>query len=346
MRNTRNKRKLILSGIALGVIAIISYAAYYLTLKRPIASDLKTSYVYIDRDDNIDSLYTKLEQIIEKPLPKSFMLLADKKGLAQHINTGKYEITNRDTSYSLFTKLSRGHQKPSRLVFNNIRTKEQLAGRLSSQLMIDSLEIITALEDTQLIEQLGFTPETIVEMFIPNTYEVYWNMLPNELLSRFKKEYNKFWNTERQDRAKEIGLTPSQIAIIASIVEEETIVADEKPIVAGLYINRLKRGIPLQADPTIKFALQNFEIRRVLDRDKSVDSPYNTYKYAGLPPGPIRLPSISGLQSVLNYTESNYLYMCAKEDLSGRHNFTTNYTEHLANSRRYHQALNNRRIYR
>lgn len=181
-------------------------------------------------------------------------------------------------------------------------------------------------------------------MFIPNTYEVYWDMNVEKLLKRMDKEHKAFWNQSRLAKAEEIGLSPLEVSILASIVEEETAVNDEKPTVAGLYINRLKRGIPLQADPTVKFAVGDFTLKRILHKHLETDSPYNTYKVAGLPPGPIRMPSIIGLNSVLNYQKHDYIYMCAKEDFSGRHNFATNLAQHNANARRYQNALNRRGI--
>ena len=215
---------------------------------------------------------------------------------------------------------------------------------VSRQLMIDSLDIAKLISDSAYCAQMGYAQETLPSLFIPNTYEVYWNMSADAFMKRMQKEHAAFWNDERLKKAQRIGLTPEEVSTLASIVEEETANGPEKPMVAGLYINRLNKGMLLQADPTVKFGLQEFGLKRILFKHLEVDSPYNTYKYAGLPPGPIRIPSIQGLESVLNYTQHNYIYMCAKEDFSGTHNFAVTAAQHQANARRYQQALNRRKI--
>ena len=182
-------------------------------------------------------------------------------------------------------------------------------------------------------------------MFIPNTHEVYWTISAEQLLEKFKKEYDKFWNEGRLAKAKVLNMTPVEVSILASIVQAETRHNDESPRIAGLYLNRLKMGMPLQADPTLIYAIGNFDIQRVLNVHKEIDSPYNTYKYAGLPPGPINFPSIISIDAVLNHEEHNYIYMCAKEDFSGYHNFTASLREHNNNARKFQQALNRARIY-
>ena len=210
--------------------------------------------------------------------------------------------------------------------------------------MIDSVEIANLLNDADFIQKMGYSKETLPALFIPNTYEVYWNISAEDFMARMQKEHKAYWNEERIQKAQTIGLTPIEVATLASIVEEETANQAEKPMVAGLYINRLKKGMLLQADPTVKFSLQEFGLKRILFKHLEVDSPYNTYKYAGLPPGPIRVPSYQGLESVLNYTQHNYIYMCAKEDFSGTHNFAVTSAQHAANARKYQQALNKRGI--
>jgi UPF0755 protein len=199
--------------------------------------------------------------------------------------------------------------------------------------MMDSAEIAPLLADT------------MMSLFIPDTYEVYWNISAPDLLRRMEREHDRFWNAERRAKAEALQMTTEEVATLASIVAEETNDNAEKPTVAGLYINRLRRGMPLQADPTVKFALQNFGLRRVLNEHLMVDSPYNTYRYGGLPPGPIRIATPVDIDAVLNYRRHNYIYMCAKEDFSGSHNFATNLADHNRNARRYQQALNARRIY-
>jgi UPF0755 protein len=215
---------------------------------------------------------------------------------------------------------------------------------MGQKLLLDSAEVIQRLTDKTYLAQYGLTPETAVCLFIPNTYEVYWTMNAEQFVARMKKEHTRFWNEERRAKARAQGLTPEEVVTLASIVDEETNKNDEKPMVAGLYLNRLKRGMLLQADPTVKYAHGKFDLRRILLVHLTIDSPYNTYKYAGLPPGPIRIPSMAAIESVLNPAKHNYLYMCAKEDFSGYHNFASTLSQHNANARRYQQALNQRGI--
>lgn len=304
----------------------------------------ETGYIYIDRDDNIDSVYNQIIKVGNPKSMKGFKIIAEQKGYDKNIKTGRYAIKPTDNMRYLHRRLSLGYQTPVNLTIGSVRTMDRIARNASRQLMIDSTEIIGLLNDTAYLNTIGYTTQTIPALFIPNTYEVYWNISAEDFMKRMIKEHKVFWNEERIKKAKSIGLTPEEVATLASIVEEETAVNAEKPVVAGLYINRLKRGMLLQADPTIKFSLQNFGLKRILFKHLDVNSPYNTYKHAGLPPGPIRIPSIQGLESVLNHARHNYLYMCAKEDFSGTHNFAVTSAQHAANARRYQQALNRRNI--
>ncbi|KAA6339105.1 hypothetical protein EZS27_012940 [termite gut metagenome] len=347
----RNKKKYILLSSAvvvdiLLVLGLIKGGRYYYYYLSPQFHPSQTVYIYIDRDDNIDSVYRKIEQ---KGLPctmKGFRRLAKKHNYAGNIRQGRYAIEPRDNARDLFFRLARGYQTPKNLMVGSVRTAEMLARNLGRQLMIDSIEIATKLFDPLFCAETGFKVETVMCLFIPNTYQVYWTMNPGELFKRMKREYNKFWNEERLAKAKEIGLTSEEVSVLASIVGEETNNNDEKPIVAGLYLNRIKRKMLLQADPTVKFGLRDFELRRITNRHLSIKSPYNTYKHPGLPPGPIRNPSIKDIESVLNYTKHNYIYMCAKEDFSGTHNFAASLAAHNANARKYQQALNKKRIFK
>ncbi len=275
-----------------------------------------------------------------------FKWLASKKGYPSQVKAGRYIFKQGMTNNQLVNMLRAGDQTPIRLTFNNIRTKEELAGKISDKIEADSLSLLDALGDSLLLTQMGFSPQTALALFIPNTYELWWNTGATQFLKRMHHEYEQFWNPERREKAKMAGLSLLEVATLASIVDEETIKTDEKPIVAGLYINRLKRGIRLQADPTIKFVLGDFTINRVLSRDLIIDSPYNTYLYAGLPPGPIRMPSVSGINAVLNHQNHDYLYMCAKEDFSGYHNFAKTLNQHNQNAARYRRALREKRIWR
>lgn len=304
----------------------------------------KTTYVYIDNNTRFDQLVKFLTDSAGASKIEVFELIAEAADYEDNLKTGRYAVTPGMSSLELLNVLRRGQQTPTRITFNNIRFLEDLAKRLDEQLMFTADDIMVRLTDPAYCDSLGFNTETIRAMFIPNTYEVYWNISPDRFLERMKKEYDTFWDEKKRAQAEAIGLTPVEVAILASIVEEETAVADEYPVVAGLYINRLHRGMLLQADPTVKYAVGDFMLQRVLYAHLEIDSPYNTYIYAGLPPGPLRIPTIQGLNAVLNYTKHNYLYMVAKEDFSGRHNFATTLTEHNRNANRYRTELNRRNI--
>lgn len=338
----KKTRNILIASIAILLLGIAGIAhIYYYFFAQPFQIT-ETTYIYIDRNDNIDSVYHK---IIEAGNPKQmhgFESLVKYKGYTP--KTGCYVIKPTDNMRYLHRRLSMGYQTPVKLTIGSVRTLDRMARNIARQLMIDSTEVAKLIADTAYIHRIGYTKETLPALFIPNTYEVYWNLSAEDFMQRMLKENKAFWNEKRTKQAEAIGLTPIEVATLASIVEEETANQAEKPVVAGLYINRLHKGMLLQADPTVKFSMGNFELRRILYRHLEVDSPYNTYKYAGLPPGPIRVPSYQGLESVLNYTKHNYLYMCAKEDFSGTHNFAVTSAQHAANARKYQQALNRRGI--
>lgn len=257
---------------------------------------------------------------------------------------GAYEIKPTDNPIAAARKIRNREQTPVRFTFGNLRLKEQFARRAEQQLMMSQDEIATLLGDSATCAAYGKNPATIVNILLPDTYEVYWNVPPRGLLDRLHGYYLQFWNDDRTTRAKALGLTPDEVQVLASIVEEESAKADEYGKIARLYLNRIERGIPLQADPTVKFAIGDFSIRRITRAMLEVQSPYNTYLHTGLPPGPIRLASKQAIDAVLNAPRHNYLYMCAKEDFSGYHNFTASYSQHLANARRYQAELNRRNI--
>ena len=211
--------------------------------------------------------------------------------------------------------------------------------------MADSASILQHLNDSAFLTKYELNPNTSVALFIPDTYEVFWDMAADELFERMKKEYDRFWNDERKEKAALIPMTEVEVSTLASIVEEETNSKSERPIVAGLYINRLKTDMPLQADPTVKFAYGDFSLRRITGTHLRTQSPYNTYKNKGLPPGPIRLATASGIDAVLNHEKHNYIFMCAKETLNGEHNFAATYAEHQVNARKYQKALDERKIF-
>lgn len=331
--------------IALMIIIICWTSILYYYLLAPQFYPTKTVYIYVDRDDNLDSVYNKVKANGKPKNFTGFKWMAHYKKYASNIHTGCYVIHPSENIYHVFSRLYRGYQEPINLTIGSVRTLNRLAGSVGRQLMIDSTEIVTLINDTNFQRKLGYNIETLPAFFIPNTYEVYWNMTAQDFMERMQKEYQHFWNQSRIQKAQALNMTPVEIATLASIVEEETNNTAEKPDVAGLYINRLHRGMPLQADPTIKFALQNFALRRITNADLNVNSPYNTYLNTGLPPGPIRIASPTGLDAVLNYTKHDYIYMCAKDDFSGTHNFASNYNDHLKNARKYWNALNKRKIF-
>lgn len=316
---------------------------YYLTRVGSISMP-DTAYLYITTDDNAESVICKLEEIIAPQSAEGFSILADHNRFDSRKRSGRYAIKDGDTMKDIYYRIVSNTQTPVKLTIPSTRTIPQAVGIISSQLMLDSAELSKYTGASVYYTKLGYTKATLPSLFIPETYEVYWDIKPENLMIRLQKERRKFWNEERTAKAKTIGMTPEDVATLASIVDEETNDNAEMPVVAGLYINRLKKGMPLQADPTVKYALGDPTRKRILKKDLEIDSRYNTYKHAGLPPGPIRIPSKQALESVLNHKKHNYLYMCAKEDFSGTHNFAETLSEHNANARRYQQALNKKNI--
>ncbi len=258
---------------------------------------------------------------------------------------GHYHFDAQIGNKEMIRRLLLGEETPVRLSFTqSIRTSEQLAGLMGKKLMLDSVEVVERLKDRTYMAQFGLTPETAVCMFIPNTYEVYWTMSADQLFARMNKEYKRFWNEERLAKAKKLGLTPVEVSTLASIVASETNRKEEHPLIASLYLNRLRKGIALQACPTVIFAVGDFSMRRVLKRHLKIESPYNTYIHRGLPPGPIRLPRPDVIDAVLNAPKTDHLYMCANPDFSGTHIFSSSYAKHSAVARQYQHELNQRRV--
>ncbi|MBI2271021.1 MAG: endolytic transglycosylase MltG [Bacteroidetes bacterium] len=343
-------KKVIISFLFLVIAGggIVVYWGYKLVYQPNVKLDGKSvEYFYIPTgstfDDVINSLTDK-RVIVNRA---SFQRLAELKKYKNKVKPGRYRIRNNMNNNELVNMLRAGIQEPVMLAFNNIRTKEQLASRVGKKLEADSLQLLKILNSSEFAAKCGLKKETILTLFIPNTYEMYWNTSADEFIERMVSEYDNFWNEKRKAKAKEIGLSRTEVATLASIVQaEQNRFNDEKPVIAGLYLNRLKIGMPLQSDPTLIYALGNFNINRVLNGDKGIDSPYNTYRNIGLPPGPINLPEISSLDAVLNYRKNNYLYMCAKEDFSGRHNFAVTMEQHAVFARRFREALDKHNIKR
>lgn len=269
----------------------------------------------------------------------SFSFLAKLMDYDENVKAGRYVLRANMTNLEAIRLLRSGQQEPVKITFNNVRLISELSEKITRNLFIKKEEFEAALVQFAMNNRYGFNKDNVLTMFIPNTYEVYYQASAEDVIERMHQEYEKFWNAERKAKAQKAGLTPIEVSILASIVQAESVKKDEAPIIAGLYINRLKKGMPLQADPTLVFAVGDFTLKRVLNEHKEVDSPYNTYRYAGLPPGPVNMPEIGTIDAVLNYTESDYLYMCAKEDFSGRHNFTGSYKQHINNASKYQRAL-------
>ena len=274
----------------------------------------------------------------------SFSWVAGKKNYPRHIHPGRYRITQGMNNNQLINMLRSGQQDPVDLLINQTRTFGELASVVSKQIEADSAAIMNLLKDQDYLEQMGLTPEIAPVIFIPNTYEFYWNTDADGFFKRMKREYNRFWNADRLKKAKETGLSPVEVIILASIVEQETDMKEEEKIIAGVYINRLKKNMRLEACPTVKFAVGDVGMTRILDKHLEIDSPYNTYRHAGLPPGPITIPSISSIEAVLNYEKHDYLFFAAKDDLSGYHNFAKTYSQHTKNAHSYQKALDQRKI--
>ncbi|MFC3417383.1 endolytic transglycosylase MltG [Algoriphagus hitonicola] len=275
----------------------------------------------------------------------SFAFVAKVLDYQELVKPGLYTIQPNMTNLELVRLLRSGNQTPVRITFNNVRTKQDLAEKITSNLEISEAQFLDLIQDSVNIRKFGFEEETIMSMFIPNTYEVWWNTSAEALFDRMYREYQNFWTENRKAKAEAKGLSPTEVSTLASIVQAESQKADERPRIAGVYLNRLRLNMPLQADPTLVFAMGDFSIKRVLNVHKETDSPYNTYRYTGLPPGPINLPDISALDAVLNAEDHKYLYFCAKEDFSGYHAFATNLAQHNANARRYQAALNAAKIF-
>lgn len=330
---------LILVGALCGAAAI--FVPRYLDEYRKSIGE--RSVVYIPPGSTYGEMLDSLSKAVGNM--DSFEKVAQRASLERNFRPGRYQVTPEKTNKELVRMLQHGWESPMMLTLSgNIRSLEKLSGILGRRLAADSAEFMDYLSKPEVWEENGFGKETFMAMFIPNTYEVYWTITPEKLVSRMKKEYDKFWNGERRAKADSIGLSPVEVSILASIVCEETNYTPEMPKVAGVYMNRLERGMKLDADPTVKFALGDPSIRRILFRHLEVDSPYNTYKHEGLPPGPITIPGVKGIDAVLDYQKHNFLYFCANSNMDGTHKFARTLSEHNRNAREYQAALNRLKI--
>lgn len=335
----RNKRTTIIITFIFALLLVNCWLVFI----RPFSSVSKTTHLYIDNDDNIDSVKYKLSKTAGSSTMFYFNLLANLTNYKSKVYCGHYEISASNSTFDVFKSLRGGLQKPVRIIISSAWTKEMALGQVSRRLMIDSMLLVKTFNNEAECSKYGLDTATIVSLLIPNTYDVYWNISGEDLLKRMYNESNKFWNKSRMEKLNSLEMTKIQVITLASIVDAETTNNAEKPIIAGLYINRLKIGMPLQSCPTIKYALRDFGLKRIYEKMLNVDSPYNTYRNKGLPPSPIRIPQISSIDAVLNYSKHDYLYMCAKEDFSGTHNFAATYKEHQVNAKKYSRALDSRK---
>lgn len=333
--------------IALGAILIIgagiSGMTYYMRYFGPSVTG-NEKYLYVRTGSSFADVYKTIREKEIVADSTVFRWAAENMNYPQSIKPGKYKLTSGMSNRHLVNMLKSGNQEPVKLSFRGLRTKENFAGFIAKEIEADSASIMHLLDSADFVKHYGFSTENVYGMFIPNSYEMYWNIGAETFFKRMYDEYQKFWNKDRLTKANEIGLTPVQVNSLAAIVDAEALHDSEMPTIAGLYMNRYKKGIKLQADPTVIYANNDFSIRRVLNRHLTKESPYNTYLHTGLPPGPIMMPSIAALKAVLNYKKHDYIYMCAKEDFSGFHNFAKTEAEHRTNARKFQQALDARNI--
>lgn len=336
----RNSLAILITAISIVVLIGMAVAFVFIPYN---GGKSDTDWVYIpkgsDRSAVKDSLKSNLGSSMGTRVYVIWKLLGGDGDKSQ----GAYEITKGESAFDIGRRLRYGRQTPIEIRFNSTRTIEQLAGRIASQMQCSSEEFMQACYE--ILPDSGFSRENFPAAFLPDSYEMYWSSSADKIVKRLLDYRNRFWTPQRRAKAKALGLTPTQVATLASIVDEETAKADEKGMVARLYLNRLKKGMKLQADPTVKFATGDFALRRITGQHLAIESPYNTYKINGLPPGPIRVASGATIDAILDAPKHDYIYMCAKEDFSGYHNFASDYTTHRENARRYQAELNRRNIH-
>ena len=342
------KKVLISFAVILLLIATIGgYLAYRTIYQSNInIGDKKSQFIYIPTGSKFEDVMRILSDNNVLKNSSSFEWLAEKKKYNEAVKPGKYRVLASMSNNALINLLRGGIQEPVEINFNGLHTVDQLMLRVGRRIEADSTSLIKAVHDNSFTKKYGFNNENIQALFIPNTYQFYWNTSVDEFMDRMAREYKSFWTEERRKKARQIGYSQAEVAVLASIVQgEQCCDNDEKKIIAGLYINRLKKEMPLQSDPTVIYAIGNFNIQRVSTEQTRFQSPYNTYVNKGLPPGPINFVQESSIDAVLNYSKNDYIYMCAKEDLSGRHYFSKTYEQHQIYARKYRDALNARNIH-
>ena len=342
--------KKILFAIALIGLAIAAYFAYYVygvMMNSNTAFNNDTAYVFVPTNATYEDVREQLEPLLKDI--KTFDALAKQKKYVSNVKAGRFAITKGMNNNDIINSI-RSKNLPIKLSFNNQESLEKLAGRVSAQIEADSISLLAAIKDASFLSNYGFSNATALGMYLPNSYEFFWITSAEKFRERMLTEYNRFWTDIRNEKAKTIGLTRDKVIALASIVYEESKQASEQPRIAGVYLNRIRIGMPLQADPTLKFAAyqlpeyKNTVIKRVLNIHKEITSPYNTYKNLGLPPGLIAMPDISAIDAVLNYEKHDYLYFCADAKHLGFHKFAKTLSQHNANAREYQQYLSSQGI--
>lgn len=346
-KNTGKKKKkagtkILFIGLAAGVLLCAGAAKVWTWLSdNRIPNFRKDAVVYVRPETTVDEVYASLINESGVKRPYSLNHAFKEKKVAENMVPGRYEIRKGYTSVYVARMLNNGWQSPAKLTLSGtLRSNKDLASKISRQLMIDSLDVIKALQSKSMLSAYGFTPRNVFSLFIPDTYEMYWTATMKDVLDKQKEAYDKFWTDERVAKAKAQGLTKEQVSILASIVKGETNYEPEMPKIAGVYLNRLHKGMKLQADPTVAYCL-DYSVNRILLKHLEIDSPYNTYKHEGLPPGPIAVPTKACLDAVLN-PEGDYLYFCASSDFNGTHKFAKDLSGHNKNAKAFRSELNRR----
>lgn len=334
---------LMLLGAIVG--GVLGYRYYDMFFLQNVPSKLETDLVQIPAGADLDEVVTILKDGGFIDNESNFRMAAEWMNYGNNIQAGQFKVEAGTTSKRLVTILKTFGQTPVQFVIHNKRTLEQVAGHCSKYFEADSLAFLDVIMDEKFWKENGYNLETAMSAFIPNTYQIYWTTTPKELFTRMIKEHDSFWSKDnRREKAKKAGFSEVEVYTLASIVETESQHKPERPRIAGVYVNRLRIGMPLQADPTLVFAMRDFTLRRILTVHTQIESPYNTYKYAGLPPGPIYMSSISSIDAVLNAEKHSYLYFCAKPDLSRTHNYAKTLSAHNVNARNYQRWLNQQGI--
>ncbi|MBP3738759.1 MAG: endolytic transglycosylase MltG [Muribaculaceae bacterium] len=337
--NELTRKKVVALVLALIICVVAAILSPFILTGAP-----EDGLVKVRRGSTLEMVSDSLQSTIGTAFGRRVVTLLRLTGSDMTERHGAFQVNKGDSPFRVMRLLRSGQPSGIKFTFNNVRTRDEWAARVGDRFMMSKDEMLRALNDSALCAKYGKTVDNVTAMLLPDSYEFYWDITPEQMLDRMHDYYDKFWTGDRKAKAQALGLTPEQVSTIASIVDEETGKADERGKVARLYLNRVATGMPLQADPTVKFAIGDFSIRRITYEMTRTSSPYNTYRNPGIPPGPIRLPEKSTLDAVLNAPQHDYIYMCAKEDFSGYHNFTASYAEHMANAHRYQTALNARGV--